>query len=313
MNLILIAVISLGAIGLVSAIILYAASKKFAVHEDPRIAQVTEELPGANCGGCGYPGCGGFAQACVKAADNGSLKGKFCSVGGSEVMNKVAEVLGMEAEAAEPKIAVVRCSGSCSKRPTIAEYDGVRSCYIANATSGSETGCAYGCLGCGDCEEACPFDAIHINPETHLPEVDEEKCVACGACVQACPRNIIEIRPKGRKGRRMVVECVSKDKGAQVMKACEAGCIGCGKCVKVCPFEAVTVENNLAYIDPEKCKLCRKCEEACPRDIIHAVNFPARKPKPAAKPAEAAAKPAAKPAAAAPKAEETQEKHKVEL
>ena len=110
--------------------------------------------------------------------------------------------------------------------------------------------CSYGCLGCGDCVAACQFDAIHMNPETGLPEVDEEKCTACGACAKACPKSIIEIRPQGKKSRRIYVQCVNKDKGAVARKACTVACIGCGKCVKVCPFEAITLENNLAYIDP---------------------------------------------------------------
>ena len=165
MDLILVAVISLGAIGLIAAVILYAASKKFAVYEDPRIAKVSEVLPQANCGGCGYPGCSGFAGACVKAADAGSLEGKLCPVGGAPVMEKVAAILGLEAVAAEPKVAVVRCNGSCENRPRTALYDGAKSCAIAHATSGGETGCTFGCLGCGDCVEACQFDAIHMNPE----------------------------------------------------------------------------------------------------------------------------------------------------
>jgi RnfABCDGE-type electron transport complex B subunit len=150
MDLILVAVISLGAIGLIAAVILYAASKKFAVYEDPRIAKVSEVLPQANCGGCGYPGCSGFAGACVKAADAGSLEGKLCPVGGAPVMEKVAAILGLEAVAAEPKVAVVRCNGSCENRPRTALYDGAKSCAIAHATSGGETGCTFGCLGCGE-------------------------------------------------------------------------------------------------------------------------------------------------------------------
>lgn len=284
MNVILIAVISLGAIGLVAAIILYLASKKFAVYEDPKISQVSAILPQANCGGCGYPGCSSFAKACVKAAESGSLEGKFCTVGGASVMEKVASVLDIQAEAVEPRIAVVRCNGSCENRPRIAKYDGVRSCAIANATSGGETACTYGCLGCGDCVAACNFDAIHMNPETELPEVSEDKCVACGACAKACPRNIIEIRKKGPKGRRMIVKCVNHDKGAVTNKACAVGCIACGKCKKVCNFDAIIIENNVSYIDAEKCKMCRKCEEVCPKHTIHAVNFPPRKPKPAVTP-----------------------------
>ena len=291
MNLILVAVISLGAIGLIAAVILFVASKKFAVYEDPRIAQVAEVLPQANCGGCGYPGCSGFAAACVKA---GSLEGKLCPVGGQPTMEKVAGILGLEATASEPKVAVVRCNGTCANRPKLTQYDGVRSCVVANSTYGGETGCTFGCLGCGDCVSACQFDAIHMNPETGLPEVDESKCTACGACSKACPRNIIEIRPKGKNNRRVVVMCVNKDKGAVANKACKASCIGCGKCVKVCPFEAITLENNLAYIDPAKCKSCRKCESECPKGAIQAINFPPRKPKVEVPAGEAAAKPAVK-------------------
>ena len=276
MDLILVAVISLGAIGLISAIVLFVASKKFAVYEDPRIGEVAEVLPQANCGGCGYPGCAGFAEACVKA---GSLEGKLCPVGGQPVMARVAAILGLEAASAEPKVAVVRCNGSCEHRPRTTRYDGVSSCAVANATYGGETDSTFGCLGCGDCVDACQFDAIHMNPETGLPEVDENACTACGACVKACPRRIIELRPKGKNNRRVYVSCVNKDKGAQTRKACSVGCIGCGKCVKVCPFEAITLENNLAYIDPAKCKLCRKCEAECPQGAILAVNFPPRKPK----------------------------------
>lgn len=311
MNLILIAVIVLGGIGLISALVLFAASKKFAVHEDPRIAQVAEVLPQANCGGCGYPGCAGFAGACVKAADAGSLEGHLCPVGGQPVMEKVAGILGMTAAASAPKVAVVRCNGTCEARPRVAEFDGAQSCRVQNMTGMGESLCGYGCLGCGDCVNACQFGAISINADG-IAEVDETKCTACGACAKACPRGIIEIRLAGPKGRRLVVMCNNKDKGAIANKACKNACIGCGKCVKTCDkFEAITMENNLAWIDPEKCKMCRKCEEACPKGAIHAFNFPPRKPKAEGEVATAAvpkAAPAPKtetPAAEAPKAEET--------
>ena len=280
MNFILIAVIVLGAIGLIAALVLYVCSKKFAVYEDPRIAQVNELLPGANCGGCGFPGCGGMPDALVKGADAGSLDGLLCPVGGQETMGKVADLLGMAIANGEPKVAVVRCNGSCEHRPRIAEYGGLRTCAAMHACGAGETACGFGCLGCGDCVAACQFDAIHMNPETGLPEVDDEKCTACGACTKACPRHIIELRKKGPKSRRVFVSCVSHDRGPVAMKACKASCIGCGKCVKACAFEAITVEGNLSYIDPEKCRLCRKCVEACPTHAIHAVNFPAPKPKP---------------------------------
>ena len=284
MNFILIAIAVLGAIGLIAAVVLYVCSKKFAVYEDPRIAQVTEVLPGANCGGCGFAGCGGLADALVKGADAGSIDGLACPVGGQEVMGKVADLLGMAIANGEPMVAVVRCNGTCDLRPKIAEYSGLRTCSAMNACGAGETACGFGCLGCGDCVAACQFDAIHMNPETGLPEVDEEKCTSCGACVKACPRHIIELRKKGLKGRRVFVSCVNKDKGPAAMKACKAACIGCGKCEKECAFGAITIENNVSYIDFNKCRLCRKCVAVCPTKAIHDVNFPT--PAPAPKPKE---------------------------
>lgn len=292
MNFILIAVLVLGAIALVAAVILYIVSKKFAVQEDPRIAQVVEILPGANCGGCGFAGCGGLAEALVKGADAGSIEGIRCPVGGDPVMGKVADLLGMAVANTEPMVAVVRCNGTCTNRPRIAEYDGLRTCQAMNANGSGETGCGFGCLGCGDCTKACAFDAIHMNPETGLPEVDEEKCTSCGACTKACPRHIIELRKKGPKGRRVYVQCVNKDKGAVARKSCTAACIGCGKCQKVCKFDAITIENNLSYIDFNKCRMCTKCVDECPTGAIIKVNFPVKKAQPA-KSVETVAQPAA--------------------
>lgn len=277
MDFIFTAVLVLGAIALVASVVLFVISKKFAVHEDPRIGQVAELLPGANCGGCGFPGCSGMADALVKGADTGSIDGLRCPVGGDDVMNQVADLLGMAMANSEPMVAVVRCNGSCENRPRIAEYDGLRTCEAMNSTGAGETGCGYGCLGCGDCTKACQFGAISMNAETGLPEVDEEKCTSCGACVKACPRHIIELRKKGPKGRRVYVQCVNKDKGPVAKKACAVSCIGCGKCQKVCKFEAITVENNLSYIDYNKCKMCTKCVDECPTGAIIKVNFPVKK------------------------------------
>lgn len=290
MNVILIAVIVLGVIALVASLLLYVCSKKFAVFEDPRIAQVAEILPQANCGGCGFPGCSGMADALVKGADKGSLEGLNCPVGGAECMSKIADLLGMAVAESEPKVAVVRCNGSCANRPRLIEYSGLRSCAVMNACGAGETACGFGCLGCGDCVEVCNFGAIQINEETGLPEVDESKCTACGACSKACPRRIIEIRKKGKvikeQARRVWVSCVNKDKGPVAMKACNVSCIGCGKCQKVCKFDAITVENGLAFIDSEKCKACGMCVRECPRKAILATwEVPVPKPKPA--PAEA--------------------------
>ena len=273
---ILIAVISLGVIGAVGAIILYAASKKFEVYEDPRIAQVQEVLPAANCGGCGYPGCSGFATACVGAD---TLEGLFCPVGGVDVMGKVAGILGKEATSADAMLAVVRCNGTCEAPPKINQYDGVKSCAVASSLYGGETGCSFGCLGFGDCVDVCNFDAIFINPVTGIAEVIEDKCTSCGACVKACPKNLIELRKKGPKSRRIFVSCMNKDKGVVAKKACSNACIGCSLCFKECAFDAIKIENNLAYIDYNKCRLCRKCVDVCPTNAIHELNFPPKKEK----------------------------------
>lgn len=276
---ILITIAALAITGCVAAVILYFVSQKFKVYEDPRVGEVEAALPGANCGGCGFPGCHGMADALVKADDISSL---LCPVGGAATMAKIAGILGKEVVAAAPKVAVVRCNGDCVARPHKLEYDGAKKCAILAANFAGETDCAYGCLGCGDCVDACQFGAIKMNKETGLPEVDDDKCVACGACVKACPKAIIELRNKGPKNRRLFVSCVNKDKGAVAMKACKNACIGCGKCMKECAFDAIKVENNVAYIDYMKCKMCRKCAAACPTHAIHELNFP---PRPAAKPA----------------------------
>ena len=175
----------------------------------------------------------------VKGADAGSIDGLMCPVGGADVMGKVADLLGMAVANTEPKVAVVRCNGTCENRPRIAEYDGLHTCAAMNSC--------------------------------------EEKCTGCGACANACPRHIIELRKKGPKGRRVYVQCVNHDKGAVAKKACSVACIGCGKCQKVCKFEAITIENNVAYVDFNKCRMCTKCVDECPTGALVKVNIPVKK------------------------------------
>lgn len=271
-------VIIISSIGIAAALILFFVAKKFYVYEDPRIDDVEEALPAANCGGCGYAGCRAFAEAIVK--DN-SLENKFCPVGGNDIMSEVAGIMGLEAEQKAPRTAVVRCNGTCEARPKTSTYEGAKSCSIAAMSFGGETGCQFGCLGFGDCVPVCDFDAIHMNPNTGLPEVDDDKCVACGACVDACPKTLIELRKQMPKHRKIYVACRNEDKGAPAKKSCSVACIGCGKCLKECKFDAITINNNLAFIDSDKCKLCRKCAPVCPTGAIIEENFPPRKVKPA--------------------------------
>lgn len=261
----------LSAVGATSAVLLYTVAKKFYVEEDPRIHEVSNLLPQANCGGCGYPGCAGFARACVEAS---TMEGLFCPAGGNDTMLSVAQFLGRTPVKSDPKVAVIRCNGNCASRPRINRFDGVRSCSVAAQLYGGETGCSYGCYGMGDCTLVCDFGAIHMSPETGLPEVDDDKCTACGMCVKACPKMIIELRKKGPKNRRIFVSCINKDKGATAKKACLSACIGCSLCFKECKFEAITIENSLSYIDDTKCRLCRKCVQVCPTNAIHELNFP---------------------------------------
>ena len=286
-NMILNAVLVLGIIGIIFAVVLYFVAQKFKVEENPLIDEIAEVLPGANCGGCGKAGCRAMAEAFVK---QGNMDGLKCPAGGDAVAQKVAELLGCSAEAGEPQVAVVRCASCHNGSTDRNHYDGLKDCAFASSVYDGENGCAFGCLGFGNCAEACQFEALTMDPVTGSPIINDDKCVGCGACVSACPRHVIELRNKGFKNRRVYVNCVNKEKGAAARKTCVNACIGCGKCLKTCPFGAITLENNLAYIDYKICKMCRKCVAECPTGAIQAVNFPPLPPKkevPAPAPASA--------------------------
>ncbi|MEA2062885.1 MAG: Fe-S cluster domain-containing protein [Gemmatimonadota bacterium] len=254
---------TLGLLGLIFGGGLAYASIKFAVEKDPRLDKVIDILPGANCGGCGYPGCSAFAEAVLK----GEAPISGCAPGGKDVAAALAELMGVDVGDIVPKVAVVQCQGDHEKAGNRYEYHGIASCTIAHQTGGGHKACAYGCLGFGDCERSCPFDAIKI-AASGLPVVDEEKCTGCGACVLACPRGIMELIPVNQQVYR---GCVNPGKGKEVKSVCKVGCIGCTICAKVTPSGTIVMDGNLPVIDPSGTDLVisvHKCPTKCLIDRV---------------------------------------------
>jgi len=273
---ILTTILSLSLLALIASVILYFVAQKFKIIEDPRTDEIQALLPAANCGGCGFAGCRNFAEALVKAE---TFDGLYCPVGGNSVMDLAAKMLGKEAPVVDPQIAVLLCNGTPEYRQKTSNYDGAPYCRISQNLYIGETDCSYGCMGYGDCVDACQFGAMYLDNNTRLPVIIDDKCVSCGACVKACPRNLIELRKKAKKDRKIYVACSNCDKGGPARRACSVACIGCSKCVKVCEFDAITINNNLAYIEAKKCTFCRKCVAECPTNSILEFNFPPRKLK----------------------------------
>lgn len=264
---ILYAVAVMGGLGLVFGCLLAFASKTFAVQVDPRQTAIRAALPGANCGGCGFPGCDGYAAACVA----GSCELNKCAVGGAAVAAKIADIMGVAASAADPEVAFVRCQGSFDKTSKDCIYLGINDCQSASVVPGrGPSACTFSCMGFGTCVKACKFDAIHI--VNGVAKVDRDKCMGCKACTQACPRGIITMVPKNKK---VHVACSNPMPGAAVRKLCSTGCIGCQMCVKVCPKQAISMKGALAVIDSSKCVNCGLCASKCP---VHAINNAGAKP-----------------------------------
>ena len=261
------ALIVIGVIALICAVILTVSATVFAVPVDEKAAAVRDCLPSANCGACGFSGCDGYAAALSQGkTDNPSL----CTPGGADVAAQIGEIMGLAAGDVEKKVAYVACNGNCAPENRKFVYDGIKTCKAAKLNYAGDRLCAYACLGHGDCAVVCPENAIHIDPEKNIAEVDPQKCIGCGLCQKACPNSIIHIV---KQSSRVIVKCSSHDKGAVTRKACSDGCIGCMKCEKNCPEGAIKVINNLATIDYDKCTGCGACHEVCPVKCIHLENL----------------------------------------
>lgn len=266
MSPILLAVIIVSAIGLIAGLGLAIASIVMAVPVDEKAEKIREALPGANCGACGFSGCDGYAAALSEGKTTDTA---LCAPGGSAVSKEIAAIAGLAAGEIMPQAAVVLCQGNRHNCGTKLEYSGVKSCKMATQLFGGPKDCIYGCIGFGDCIEACQYDAIHICDG--IARINPLQCKACKMCVKTCPKGIIKMLPLNRPVAAVL--CANKEKGALTRKQCKAGCIGCMRCVKACEYDAVKVENNCAKVDYEKCIGCGKCHEECPMNSIDIIEL----------------------------------------
>ena len=266
MNAVVIAVVIVSVIGAVAALMLAIASKVFAVPVDEKADQIRECLPGANCGACGFSGCDGYASALSKGETTNTA---LCNPGGNDASVAISKILGVEAGTVTPMAAVVLCRGHNTNSVQKLDYQGVMSCRLATQVYGGPKECIYGCIGYGDCLNACEYGAIKLCDG--IARINPSLCRACKKCINTCPKGLIELLPLNRV--EAAVLCKNHDKGAQTRKECSAGCIGCMKCVKSCESEAITIDRFCAKVDYSKCIGCGKCHEQCPVGAIDLISL----------------------------------------
>jgi len=259
---ILIATVVLGGMGLLFGALIAVVNQRLAVPVDEKLAELRGALPGVNCGGCGYPGCDGYATALREQGCSTSL----CPVGGDALAEKLAELLGVTADHAEKYVCTVMCLGDSDRCALKYEYKGAPDCRSASMVADGDKACSHSCLGFGCCERACPFGAIHIN-DKRLAEVDPAKCRACKTCIEACPRGVLKMLPLVHPVHRT---CCAMERGKIVRENCSVGCVSCGKCERVCKFGALKMVDNLPEIDMDKCVGCMLCADNCPTGCLKA-------------------------------------------
>jgi electron transport complex protein RnfB len=257
---IIIALSTLGGLTLLLAIMLVVANQKLYVYEDPRIDVVEDMLPHANCGACGFPGCRPFAESLVSGV---SLPGK-CTVSSDEGRVAIANYLGVSLGAEEKQVARLACAGGTNVARNRAQYQGLDSCQAASLVSGGGKGCFWGCLGHGDCEKVCDFDAITMN-EFSLPVVDLEKCTACGDCVEICPKDLFSLQPISH---RLWVNCKNLEQGDDILEECQVGCTACGKCAMDAPGKLIEMVNNLPVVNYDENHKNQDPIQRCPTGAI---------------------------------------------
>lgn len=257
----LIPVIILGVCGIAAGVLLTAAAKVFYVETDERIEKISDSLPQANCGACGYAGCADYADAIITKGAPTNL----CRPGGADAAAKIADILGTAAAEVVKMTAVVHCNGDCNATQPAFDFDGVQSCKAVKRFYSGSGSCKFGCLGFGDCAQVCEHDAIRI--ENGVARVIPSLCGACGQCADVCPNHLISVKPAAKK---VDVLCSSAANGKATKLACKNGCIGCKMCEKKCPSGAITVRDFHAVIDYDKCSCCGVCAGVCPVKAIHA-------------------------------------------
>lgn len=252
-------------VAFILGVLLGLFKKIFAVTVDPKVQAIQDALPGANCGGCGYAGCAGFAEAVAK----GEAPANGCVAGGAGVAAKIGEILGISVDS-QKKVTILACQGTNECAVSRGVYNGVKTCAAASMTINGTKLCSFGCIGYGDCVAACPFDAIEMGANG-IPSVNYKKCVGCGKCAKACPKKLFSIVSADAKGS--VALCSNRsDNKPSIKKNCSVGCIKCGICTKKCPEQCITLVNGIPVVDYAKCTSCGECIKACPDKVLTLVQ-----------------------------------------